>query len=864
LFPEELVPRGATWKYFRGLAEPAGGSLDWTAPGFDDASWQTGAAGFGYADGDDATVLSDMNGGYSTLYLRRTFEVADPARIRSLDLSIDYDDGYIAFLNGKEIARANAGDPGSYPGNAGLATDSREAGTPEIARREDAGTYLLPGTNVLAVMGLNAARTNSDFSLHPALRSGDVIAEGCPGDYYVAGPGILLEGTAAPPAAAVRVNGSLAAFDPTTGGWSHRPALAGSSTTLAVEALNASGAVIASRMLRAIRARALGGAIDVDTTLGASGGPLIVMRQVSLAAGRRLTIGPGCELLILPGVGFDIAGEVKALGTSAAPIRFTRFPCRENWGFMDFEDATGESAFTHCEWSLSTGDPGCLTLSDTNLVLDGCTIRDIDGEGVHSNGGKSHIRNCLSERTREAFSLDAGDVVVEFCTVRDAIGDSDLIDTNRSTNPPARIAFNHIHGTSDDGIDADGSSVIIEGNVIHDCADQAMSLVGAGNSTVVRNICFRNGNGLSVKDSHETFAEYNTFALNTVTGVRAIERTAGRGGGFIVLRHAIVWGNTVQLLAESGGAIDVSFSDVEGAVVPGPGNISIDPLFIDIAANDFRLQETSPCIGAGETGEDLGAIPHEVAPRGPSDLVATAGSGSVALGWRDNSFYEEGFEVERSLGAGPFERAATLPADARSFTDAGLAAAAYRYRVRAFNDAGASPWAGPVDVTVAVEGPRIDSVDPAEGPAAGGTAVVILGSGFHGSVTVLLGGAPMSAVEAAGPGEILAVTPAGIRGPADMRVVAEGGETFLGAAFAYFDAHLRGDATGDGLRNISDAISILDYLFQGGPGPPCSDVADANGDAEVNISDPVHLLLHLFAAGEAPSPDGARCFGEES
>jgi parallel beta-helix repeat protein len=503
-----------------------------------------------------------------------------------------------------------------------------------------------------------------------------------------------------------------------------------------------------------------------------------------------------------------------------------------------------------------------LTLNDSSLELYGCVIRDIDGEGVHSTGGKTRIRNCLSERTSEAFSLDSGDTVVEFSTVRDAIGDSDLIDTNGSTNPPARIAFNHIHGTADDGIDVDRGSVIIEGNIIHDCGDQAMSLVGAGSSTVLRNICFRNGNGLSVKDAHECFADSNTFVLNTVTGVRAIERTAGRGGGFITLGNSIIWGNTVQLLAESGGSIDVSFSDVEGPLVPGPGNINVDPRFVDIAANDFRLLATSPCIGAGETAGDLGAIPREVVPIAPSHLLATAGSGSVILDWQDNSFYEEGFEVERAAGAGGFEKIAGLPADAHAFAEDGLVAAIYRYRVRAFNAAGSSAWAGPVEASVTLAAPEIIAIEPSEGAAAGGTEVVIHGSGFHGDVSALLGGAPLDAVVVMSPEEIRGVTPAGVRGRADLTVIADGGEDFLTGAFAYFDAHRRGDATGDGARDITDAISVLDYLFRSGQAPPCNDAADSNHDGEVNISDPVHLLLHLFAGGEAPSPDGARCFGE--
>jgi hypothetical protein len=37
------------------------------------------------------------------------------------------------------------------------------------------------------------------------------------------------------------------------------------------------------------------------------------------------------------------------------------------------------------------------------------------------------------------------------------------------------------------------------------------------------------------------------------------------------------------------------------------GNFSEDPLFCDFDAQDYRLDPESPCIGAGEGGEDVGA-----------------------------------------------------------------------------------------------------------------------------------------------------------------------------------------------------------------------------------------------------------------
>ncbi|MBI4585559.1 MAG: IPT/TIG domain-containing protein [Planctomycetes bacterium] len=68
----------------------------------------------------------------------------------------------------------------------------------------------------------------------------------------------------------------------------------------------------------------------------------------------------------------------------------------------------------------------------------------------------------------------------------------------------------------------------------------------------------------------------------------------------------------------------------------------------------------------------------------------------------------------------------------------------------------------------------------------------------------------------------------------------------------------RGDANGDGLLDISDAVYLLNALFLGGPAPPCPDAADADDDGAVEMNDAVFFLLARFAGGEpppAPYPD---------
>jgi len=71
-------------------------------------------------------------------------------------------------------------------------------------------------------------------------------------------------------------------------------------------------------------------------------------------------------------------------------------------------------------------------------------------------------------------------------------------------------------------------------------------------------------------------------------------------------------------------------------------------------------------------------------------------------------------------------------------------------------------------------------------------------------------------------------------------------------------AFIRGDANDDGRINIADPISVLGFLFGGGPEPPCGDAADANDDGNIDIADPIKILGHLFG-GEGPLPVPNAC-----
>ncbi|MEC8933820.1 MAG: dockerin type I repeat-containing protein [Planctomycetota bacterium] len=75
------------------------------------------------------------------------------------------------------------------------------------------------------------------------------------------------------------------------------------------------------------------------------------------------------------------------------------------------------------------------------------------------------------------------------------------------------------------------------------------------------------------------------------------------------------------------------------------------------------------------------------------------------------------------------------------------------------------------------------------------------------------------------------------------------------------DVFSRGDVDSSGVVDLTDAVRILNYLFQGGAQPRCLETADVNNDTNVNLTDSVFLLTYLFLGGEPPAAPGPPDFG---
>jgi hypothetical protein len=160
---ETVVYDSDEWKYFVGTSDPG---TAWMSKTFDDASWSAGVGGFGYGDNDDRTIISAT----ISVFIRKKFDIVDKDVIESGWLHVDYDDGFVAYLNGTEIARSSMGTASPVAYNqasvglheAVMYLGGRPEGFP--ISKETLASLLVEGENVLAIEVHNESIGSSDLS----------------------------------------------------------------------------------------------------------------------------------------------------------------------------------------------------------------------------------------------------------------------------------------------------------------------------------------------------------------------------------------------------------------------------------------------------------------------------------------------------------------------------------------------------------------------------------------------------------------------------------------------------------------------------------------------------------------------------
>ena len=170
-----LVEFASSMKYLSNGSNPGIG-LSWIDPDtFDDSGWSVGQYGVGFdlLVGAENLILTTVPSTHRSVYTRAVFNIADLAQVQSVVAGFDFDDGYVAWINGVEVSRGSmqAGPPAwNTPA---IDHESSNGVVPDYSPLQDITSTALPvlrtGANVLAVGVWNVGLGSSDLVVVPQL-----------------------------------------------------------------------------------------------------------------------------------------------------------------------------------------------------------------------------------------------------------------------------------------------------------------------------------------------------------------------------------------------------------------------------------------------------------------------------------------------------------------------------------------------------------------------------------------------------------------------------------------------------------------------------------------------------------------------
>lgn len=394
-------------------------------------------------------------------------------------------------------------------------------------------------------------------------------------------------------------------------------------------------------------------------------------------------------------------------------------------------------------WNGRTG----ASLVAPTAVIRGNIFAFNGNAGMAGNNLKETIveNNHAYENNIESYSLSWAAAGIKVIATKKMRMRNNLVENNYAVGIwldisaiDNELSYNIVKKNGGFGIFSETSNgTLIAGNLLINNTNYGIALSDADSSQVWNNTIVSNtGRGFFVKDTPreskntppgDTFYGYifsNSEECSWITRANVIKNN-------LVVTNTGLWMENTQpsvlqvtesdyngyyRTATADGNIykwnNINYTTLDAfkTAVPGYESNSIafykqssDPFFFDTT---YRLKANSAAIKAGaplpqnialllglpadNQQVDIGAI-QTTAPAAPSDLVATVLlQRTISLSWTDNADNEEGYKVEKATGR-TFVTVANLGANATTYKERGIAAgAAYRYRVTAYNSAGAA------------------------------------------------------------------------------------------------------------------------------------------------------------------------------
>ncbi|NUN97109.1 MAG: right-handed parallel beta-helix repeat-containing protein [Candidatus Omnitrophica bacterium] len=267
--------------------------------------------------------------------------------------------------------------------------------------------------------------------------------------------------------------------------------------------------------------------------------------------------------------------------------------------------------------------PSLVVRIRRDAVLDGFTIRGSGASGgIGIIGSSVDVHNCVIEDSEGGIGggAFAEEATVEFvnCTFRNNTADlsGGGLSIARSNAVIDSCTIENNSGVLSGGLDCALSSVILTNSIIRNNQTTGGEVPYGGVSihlsTLVCNNCVVYGNQTHSAGGDQAYFYKSEDVMFTNCTIVGGQSEIGWENGTPSFANCILWGSG-DLFAGT-GQLDITYSAVQGGY-PGLGNISDDPLFVDPANGNFRLQPESPCIDAAGTSgpsDDLDGNPRPV------------------------------------------------------------------------------------------------------------------------------------------------------------------------------------------------------------------------------------------------------------
>jgi hypothetical protein len=321
--------------------------------------------------------------------------------------------------------------------------------------------------------------------------------------------------------------------------------------------------------------------------------PYEVTGEITVPSGQLLTIEEGVTVNFQGHYKFNVAGKMIVNGTENNRVVFTTDNTSTGWGGIRFDVVSEISEFNYCtiSYGIATGNypdmhGGAVLLKDSDAVFYHCIFENNKaiGSGDDGMGGAIYgINTGSSTGTRTRF---------EDC----------LFQNNESVTEGGAVKFTN-----------DGKSVFKRCEFISNTASYgggAIMFYSALDVEISKCLFYNNstnnsGGGaiLAMNPSVSLLINNCTFAYNTANG-NSEGGAANLHYTTATFKNTIFYGNTQQygkaINVGMNSTVTLDYCDVnmpDGAT--GSNNINVDPLFV--AAADFHLQASSPCIDSGVT-----------------------------------------------------------------------------------------------------------------------------------------------------------------------------------------------------------------------------------------------------------------------